>query len=92
MSLKEIIKQSSLIVPYILLKKLFNKNLSSQSNESIIIENLINRFEIPNRFVEFGFSGWEFNCIKIANKDWSGLLIDGDKYNVTIMGGCAPIV
>lgn len=84
MHMKTIIKKTPLIVLYILIKKFFNKNLKSQSDESIIIEKLIQRFKIPNSFIEFGFSGWEFNCINIANKDWKGLLIDGDKYNITI--------
>jgi hypothetical protein len=84
MYIKKIIKKTPLIIIYILIKKFFNKNLNSQSNESIIIEKLIQRIDIPKSFIEFGFSGWEFNCIKVAEKGWTGLLIDGDNYNITI--------
>jgi hypothetical protein len=84
MKLKKIIKKTPLIVIFILLKKFFIRNLNSQSNENIIIDKLIHKFKIPNSFIEFGFSGWEFNCINLAQKDWTGLLIDGDEYNITI--------
>jgi hypothetical protein len=81
--IKNYIKKTSLIIPFIIIKHAFNNKKFSQSNEVTIIENLIGRFDVPKSFVEFGFSGWEFNCIKIAN-EWDGLLIDGDTYNITI--------
>jgi hypothetical protein len=38
---------------------------------------------VPRSFVEFGFSGWEFNCVEYR-ESWRGLLIDADPYNVKI--------
>ena len=55
----------------------------AQNDEVQIIERLINRFKIPKSFVEFGFSGWEFNCASLVD-EWEGLLVDGDPYNVKI--------
>ena len=81
--IKNFIKETPLIVPFIFLKHKYSKKIFSQSNEAKIIDRLISRFDVPKRFIEFGFSGWEFNCIKIAN-EWEGLLIDGGAYNVTI--------
>jgi hypothetical protein len=83
MNIKTLIKQTPLVHLYIAAKNIFFEKLDSQSDESAIIERLIRRFEIPKSFIELGFSGWEFNCIKLAKKNWNGLLIDGDKYNVT---------
>jgi hypothetical protein len=88
-TLKNLIKQTPLIVPFILIKHALNKKHFSQSNEVQIIDRLISRFNVPKRFIEFGFSGWEFNCIKIAN-EWEGLLIDGCAYNVTIANQIFP--
>ena len=82
-TLKNYIKQTPLAIPFIILKHALNKDGLSQSNEAQIIDRLISRFKVPKSFIEFGFSGWEFNCIKIAN-EWEGLLIDGSAYNVTI--------
>lgn len=82
-TLKNLIKQTPLAIPFIVLKNALNKREWSQSNEAQIIDRLVSRFDVPKSFIEFGFSGWEFNCIKIA-KEWEGLLIDGDAYNTTI--------
>jgi hypothetical protein len=77
------LKRSSLFKPLIFLKSLFNSP-SSQNDESLILQNLLNQIpSTPKTFVEFGFSGWEFNCAQLCNS-WSGLLLDGDVYNVTI--------
>jgi hypothetical protein len=82
-NIKKIIKKTPLAIVYILIKHAFFSKYNSQSNESIIINQLVSKYEVPKLFVEFGFSGWEFNCIKLVS-DWDGLLIDGDGYNVTI--------
>lgn len=55
----------------------------TQNDEAIIIDSLIKHFRIPNTFIEFGFSGWEFNCANLVDS-WRGLLIDGDPYNIKI--------
>ena len=59
---------------------------ASQSNESEILDLLIQtHVNIPKTFVEFGFSGWELNCVGLCNsKEWVGLLIDADPYNCWI--------
>ena len=75
-------KATPLAWPYIYAKgKLVRPH--SQNDETAIIKDLLSRFDVPRRFVEFGFSGWEFNCASLAH-DWEGLLIDGDQYNVNI--------
>jgi hypothetical protein len=62
-----------------------NISVASQSNEAEICDRLISRFDLPKSFVEFGFSGWEFNCIKLAkDPQWDGLLLDGKAYNVMV--------
>ena len=88
-SLKNYIKQTPLAIPFIILKNALNKSAFSQSNEAQIIDRLVSRFNVPKTFVEFGFSGWEFNCIKIAH-EWEGLLLDGGAYNVTIANQIFP--
>lgn len=82
-TLKSYLKSTPLITPYILLKGKLFKNYKSQSDEAEILDRLINRFDVPKVFVEFGFSGFEFNCIKLIN-EWEGLLVDGTSYNVKI--------
>lgn len=84
-SIKEYIKQTPLAVPYIWIKNARGGVWSSQSNEAAILERLVTKFDVPRTFVEFGFSGWEFNCIALAGReDWSGLLLDGNGYNAAI--------
>jgi hypothetical protein len=80
---KDYIKITPFAIPYIVLKHFFIKKGKSQSNESEIIDRLVNKFNPPKLFVEFGFSGWEFNCIKLTD-NWVGLLLDGNPYNVKI--------
>jgi hypothetical protein len=84
-SVKERIKETPAVLPYIWLKNRFNAGHSSQSNEAEIIDRLVSKFDVPKYFVEFGFSGWEFNCYRLAkNTEWEGLLLDGGAYNVVI--------
>lgn len=82
-NIKNFVKSTPLIIPFIIIKNVLKKNKLSQSNEAEIIDSLLARFEVPHSFVEFGFSGWEFNCIKIAN-EWEGLLIDSNDYNIAV--------
>jgi len=82
--LKENIKRTPISSFYILAKKNF-AHTSSQSNEAEILAELVRRFNVPRSFVEFGFSGWEFNCIDLARSgDWEGLLLDGYAWNIRI--------
>src|SRR5258708_27545116 len=84
-AVKACVKATPLAVPYIWCKNVFAKDMDSQSNEARIIDRLIAEFDVPKSFIEFGFSGWEFNCIKLAGSgDWEGLLVDGDSYNVRV--------
>lgn len=80
--LKHFAKKTPLIDLFILLKKMFRKP-EAQNDETEILKRLVGRFKVPRTFVEFGFSGWEFNCASLA-KEWEGLLIDGNPYNVRI--------
>lgn len=83
--IKNAIKRTKLANIYIWLKNLVQTKRNSQSNEALLIWNLIERYRIEKSFVEFGFSGWEFNCIELAGDQGSrGLLIDGDQYNISI--------
>ena len=86
--LKSSIKRTPLIDLYILLKKKFAKP-AAQNDETEILARLIRRFEVPHSFVEFGFSGWEFNCASLVG-EWEGLLVDGDPYNVRIANLVLP--
>jgi hypothetical protein len=85
-TLKQRIKATPLAVPYIAAVNVFGKRRSSQSNEAAVLARIISAVEpVPKVFIEFGFSGWEFNCIDLArNPEWEGLLLDGDRYNATI--------
>ena len=77
-----LIKKTPLIIPLIKLKSLIY-GYSSQSNEQQIIARLVEKHQITKTFIEFGFSGWEFNTIGLTNS-WEGFLVDVDQYNVTI--------
>jgi hypothetical protein len=81
-ALKDVIKKTPLSYIFIFLKSLF-VSASTQNDEKEIINKLINTYAIPKTFIEFGFSGWEFNCASLA-KTWTGLLLDGDPYNIKI--------
>lgn len=81
-NIKVIIRKTPFINLYIWLKSLL-VSPRSQSNEDKILSNLTNKYAIPHSFIEFGFGGWEFNCVGQANK-WNGLLVDGDAYNIKI--------
>lgn len=82
-NIKTFLKQQKLIVLlFAKIKRLWYSG-GSQSNEGKILNNLISIHDnIPKVFVEFGFSGWEYNCIDLSKeKTWQGLLIDADSYN-----------
>lgn len=86
-SLKKYIKK--IFYTYDFTKFIFNKirylffNPKSQSNESKILNNLINKFEIKKNFLEIGFSPWEFNCSDIIDKN-NGYIIDANTENIQI--------
>jgi hypothetical protein len=86
--LKDLTKRTPLIRPLIYAKSLFTRP-TTQNDEAIILRRLLARHDVPKRFVEFGFSGWEFNCAGLVD-EWEGLLIDGDEYNVTIARTILP--
>lgn len=86
--LKDVVKGTPLAIPYIWLKSKVTKP-KTQNEEALIIRTLLTRFDVPKRFIEFGFGGWEFNCAPLAY-EWDGLLLDGDKYNVTIANTILP--
>lgn len=79
---KGAVKRTPLAIPYIALKSRFAR-ADSQNDEAQVIDRLVERFDVPQCFIEFGFGGWEFNCAKLAYS-WDGLLLDGDSYNVRI--------
>ena len=85
---KSFIKKTPLIIIFIYIKKLFMKPLA-QNDEVEIVNRLIRRFDIPHTFIEFGFSGWEFNCASLI-REWKGLLVDGNSYNVKIANIICP--
>jgi hypothetical protein len=80
--IKSLIKKTPAAIPFIYLKGLITQP-HSQNDEAIILDRLLNYYDIPKTFVEFGFGGWEFNCATLV-RTWEGLLIDGDPYNVKI--------
>jgi hypothetical protein len=87
-ALKELVKKTALAKPYIKAKSLFARP-ATQNDEALILRNLLSRFDVPKTFVEFGFGGWEFNCAPLIG-EWEGLLLDGDRYNVTIANTILP--
>ena len=64
--IKDGIKNTPLVLPYIWIKNLSKKSVGSQSNEAQIIDRLVAKFNVQKSFIEFGFSGWEFNCCNLA--------------------------
>jgi hypothetical protein len=85
---KAFVKKTPLSIPFIYAKSLFTSP-ESQNEESAVLRKLLSRFDVPKRFVEFGFGGWEFTCASLA-KEWEGLLLDGDAYNITIARTILP--
>jgi len=88
MSLKTAIKRTPLAIPYIFAKGLVRKP-ATQNDEAEILARIVSEISPPRSFVEFGFGGWEFNCAPLAY-EWEGLLLDGDRYNVTIARTILP--
>ena len=80
--IKTKVKSTALCYPFIYAKSLLVRP-KSQNDEEVIISRLLRRYNIPKVFIEFGFSGWEFNCVGLA-PTWRGLLVDGEMYNVRI--------
>ncbi|WP_320674559.1 hypothetical protein [Prochlorococcus sp. MIT 1341] len=76
------VKKTFIANLYISYKSLWAKPIA-QNNEETIIKRLLFRYDVPKVFIEFGFSGWEFNCASLT-KTWQGLLLDGDEYNTKI--------
>ena len=81
-SVKGRLRDSPAAVPFQWLKSRISSP-RTQNDEAAIIRMLVNRFAPPKLFVEFGFGGWEFNCAPLVYA-WSGMLLDGDAYNVMI--------
>lgn len=86
--LKDHIKPTPLAVPFFWAKRLFTRP-KAQNEEEEVLQALVASIGPAERFIEFGFSGWEFNCARLA-KRWEGLLIDGDPYNVRIAHRILP--
>jgi hypothetical protein len=84
--LKSTMKATPLAVPYIAAVNAFGKRRTSQSDEAAVLAKIIAAVgAVPKVFIEFGFSGWEFNCIDLARDlSWQGLLLDSDAYNATV--------
>lgn len=74
-SIKSYLKSTPIIIPYILLKGNIFNNYKSQNDEAQILDKLISRFDPPKVFIEFGFSGFEFNCIKLVMNGMDYLLM-----------------
>jgi hypothetical protein len=79
---KNFVKRTPLAIPYIFAKSKVTSP-RAQNDEEVVLTRLLQRYDIPQTFIEFGFSGWEFNCAMLAST-WHGLLVDGDRYNVVI--------
>jgi hypothetical protein len=85
---KALVKKTPLANIFIYGKGLV-RSPDTQGEEAAILLKLLSRFKVPKLFVEFGFGGWEFNCAPIA-KEWEGLLLDGDPYNIRIANIILP--
>lgn len=82
--LKSLARRSPLAIKT---KRLFARP-KAQMAEASILNRLIGRYSPPKLFVEFGFSGWEYNCAELT--DWEGLLLDGDPYNARVAQAILP--
>ena len=69
--MKKFFKKTVISNIYHYIKKFIVKP-KSQSDESKIIKRLVDKFNIHNTFIEFGFSGWEFNCADLAYETGDG--------------------
>ncbi|MEH6718917.1 MAG: hypothetical protein V7704_08570 [Aurantimonas endophytica] len=85
---KSFVKRGPLALPYIHLKYRL-QGLRTQNDEAVVLKRLLARYDVPETFVEFGFSAWEFNCAPLA-ADWKGLLLDGGDYNVRVARAVLP--
>lgn len=81
-TVKSIIKKTPLALPFIWAKRRLVAPWT-QNEEGDVLDTLVSRHAVPHSFIEFGFGGWEFTCARLA-RTWSGLLLDGDAYNVRI--------
>jgi hypothetical protein len=86
--LKDAVKATPLAIPFIWTKGLIRQP-ATQNDEADLISALVARPGVAKRFVEFGFGGWEFNTAELA-REWEGLLLDGDRYNVVIANVILP--
>lgn len=71
-----------LLYIFVKIKSIFYK-ASSQSDESKILDKLIEKFNLKKNFLEIGFSPWEYNCSNISNFN-KGYIIDANKVNIKI--------
>ncbi len=86
--IKDFIKATPLAIPFIWAKGKLTRP-KTQNDEALILKTLLSRYDVPKRFLEIGFGGWEFNCAPLAY-EWEGTLVDGDQYNVTIANTILP--
>lgn len=54
----------------------FEYKITSQNNEDGIIEYIFKKIKNKKKFIEIGFSFYEFNTLNLIRKGWSGKLID----------------
>ncbi|MBI1867918.1 MAG: hypothetical protein HYS06_06450 [Methylocystis sp.] len=83
MSVRTLIKNSPL-APFAVRVMRLGRRPKPQNEEGEILNSLLAKYDVPELFVEFGFSGWEFNCAHLAST-WQGLLIDCDEYNKVVV-------
>jgi len=87
-SLKQMLKRTPVLDLWIWYRIRFLP-ARSQSNESEILQRLVDRYPVPAFFVEFGFGVWEFNCGRLTDS-FDGLLLDGGGDNVAYAKRALP--
>jgi hypothetical protein len=80
---KEIIRSNTILRRLYYRARIF-RGARGQSDETRILSDLAKSVAAPKTFIEFGFHPIEFNCASLAlNRDWQGLLIDGNTRQVS---------
>jgi len=68
---------------------LSRRSPKSQTDESVLLRQIVGAHNIPRSFVEFGFHAKEFNCSALTG-DFDGLLIDGNHATVALATSLLP--
>jgi len=86
MSFRSLLKPLALASPFVRFYAplVSGRSPRSQGDEAEILLRLSRQFKTPRNFVEFGFHPLEYNCWKLSEDGFDGLLIDGDSSTIRL--------